>query len=52
MKLVADVVAPMVESAGAAFLRELDTITIDDICRRAEELKLANGTPSGVDFTI
>ena len=51
-RLVAEVVAPMVESAGAAFLRELDTITIDDICRRAEELQLANGSACGDDFTI
>jgi Rrf2 family iron-sulfur cluster assembly transcriptional regulator len=51
-KLVADVVAPMVEVAGAAFLSELETITIDDICRRAEELNLYEGATFGNDFTI
>jgi Rrf2 family iron-sulfur cluster assembly transcriptional regulator len=51
-KLVAEVVAPMVEVAGAAFLRELDTITIDDICRRAEELKICEDETFGTDFTI
>ncbi len=51
-KLVAAVVAPMVEVAGAAFLNELETITIDDICRRAEELKLYDEASFGTDFTI
>jgi Rrf2 family protein len=54
-KLVAKVIAPMVELAGAAFLRELETITIEDICRRAEELKLTeDATPRTprTDFTI
>jgi Rrf2 family protein len=51
-KLVAEVVAPMIESAGAAFLRQLDTITIEDICHRAEALKVYEDTPSGTDFMI
>lgn len=51
-QLVAKVVAPMVESAGAAFLNELETITIDDICRRAEELKICDGSAVGPDFMI
>jgi DNA-binding IscR family transcriptional regulator len=51
-KLVAEVVAPLVESAGAAFLRELDTITIEDICQRAEALKLSDEPALGTDFTI
>ena len=51
-KLVTEVVAPMVEVAGAAFLNELETITVDDLCRRAEQLKLCDGAASGPDFTI
>jgi Rrf2 family protein len=51
-RLVAHVVAPIVETAGAAFLNELETITIDDICRRAEDLKLCDQTALGPDFTI
>jgi Rrf2 family protein len=51
-KLVAKVVAPMVESAGAAFLKELDMITIEDICHRAETLKVYDESSAGTDFTI
>ncbi|ACK51178.1 transcriptional regulator, BadM/Rrf2 family [Methylocella silvestris BL2] len=51
-KLVAKVIAPMVEKAGAAFLAELDNITIEDICRRADELNLYRDAGAGSDFTI
>ncbi len=51
-KLVGEVVAPMVESAGAAFLKELEDITIEDICHRAEDLKLYEEPALGTDFTI
>lgn len=51
-KLVAAVVAPMVESAGAAFLKQLDAITIEEICQRAEALKLHDEPAFGTDFTI
>lgn len=51
-KLIGQVIAPMVELAGTAFLKELDVITIEDICHRAEELKLTDDTASGSDFTI
>lgn len=51
-RLVSEVVAPAVESAGATFIKELDAITIEDICRRAEALKFAEEQPSGTDFTI
>jgi Rrf2 family protein len=51
-RLVEYVVAPVVEAASAAFLNELETITIDDICRRAEELKLCDDSALGPDFTI
>ncbi|MDQ6702009.1 MAG: Rrf2 family transcriptional regulator [Pseudomonadota bacterium] len=51
-RLVKQLVAPMVEAAGKAFLDELETITIDDICRRAEDLKLGDEKSLGADFTI
>jgi len=47
--LVADVVAPAVAAAGEVFLRELDEITVEDLCRRADTGG-ASGHP--VDFTI
>lgn len=51
--LVRQVVVPIVEAAGKAFLDELETITLDDICRRVEELKLCEGkSPGGPDFAI
>lgn len=51
-RLVMQLVAPIVEAAGKAFLDELETITIDDICRRADDLKLGDEKNLGVDFAI
>ncbi len=51
-RLVKQLVAPIVEAAGKAFVDELETITIDDICRRAEHLKLGEEKHLGADFTI
>jgi Rrf2 family transcriptional regulator, iron-sulfur cluster assembly transcription factor len=51
-RLVKQLVAPIVGAAGKAFLNELETITIDDICRRAEDLKLGDEKNLGADFTI
>lgn len=51
-RLVEQVVAPIVEAAGKAFLDALETITIDDICRRAEDLKLGDEKGPGSDFAI
>jgi Rrf2 family iron-sulfur cluster assembly transcriptional regulator len=51
-RLVRQVVAPVIEAAGKMFLAELEQITIDDICRRAEELSLRGEKESGPDFTI
>jgi Rrf2 family protein len=47
--LVADVVAPAVASAGEVFLRELDEITVEDLCRRADT---GGAGEHPVDFTI
>ena len=51
-RLVMQLVAPIVEAAGKAFLDELETITIDDICRRADDLKLGEEKTLGADFAI
>lgn len=51
-QLVKQVVAPIVEAAGKVFLAELETITIDDICRRVEDLKLCDKNALGPDFSI
>lgn len=51
-RLITEVVAPIVDAAGRAFLNALDTITLDDICRRAEGLKLYEERIPGPDFAI
>ena len=51
-RLVDEVVGPVVQSAGDAFLRELDAVTIDDLCRRAEDNAVFGGTSITTDFTI
>jgi Rrf2 family transcriptional regulator, iron-sulfur cluster assembly transcription factor len=51
-RLVMEVVAPIVEAAGKVFLDELDTITLEDICRRMEDLKLCAEKNLGPDFAI
>jgi Rrf2 family iron-sulfur cluster assembly transcriptional regulator len=51
-RLVEQVIVPIMEAAGKAFLDELETITIDDICRRAENLKLCDEKGPGSDFAI
>ncbi len=48
--LVERVVEPCLAPAGALFLSELDRISVDDLCRRAEA---AEGlAPTGLDFAI
>jgi Rrf2 family protein len=49
--LVEAVVEPAVKRATDAFLAELDTVTVEELCRRAEETKAVE-LPAGVDFTI
>jgi Rrf2 family iron-sulfur cluster assembly transcriptional regulator len=51
-RLVDEVVAPVVKAAGEAFLRELDSVTIDDLCRAAEQHAVFGGTAPTTDFTI
>ncbi|MCL2453528.1 MAG: Rrf2 family transcriptional regulator [Alphaproteobacteria bacterium] len=51
--LVRKVITPLLEEAGASLLEKLETISIDDLCRQAEKLKLSEeATVSGADFTI
>jgi Rrf2 family iron-sulfur cluster assembly transcriptional regulator len=50
--LVDTVIAPIVDTAGQSFLRELDEVTIDDICERAGEKKIFSGDNFKPDFTI
>ncbi|WP_020174435.1 RrF2 family transcriptional regulator [Methyloferula stellata] len=50
--LVSDVVVPMVSEAEKAFMSQLETVTIDDLCRRADEYKVFKPAIQGADFTI
>jgi Rrf2 family protein len=50
--LVADVVVPKVAEAEKAFLKQLETVTIDDLCRSADELKVFKPAVLRADFTI
>jgi len=50
--LVADVVVPMVAEAEKAFLKQLETVTIDDLCQSADEQKVFSPLLLKVDFTI
>jgi Rrf2 family transcriptional regulator, iron-sulfur cluster assembly transcription factor len=51
-RLVSQVIAPIIDAAGKVFLGELETITIDDICRRMDELKICDEKNSRSDFSI
>ncbi|HEV2604815.1 MAG TPA: Rrf2 family transcriptional regulator [Microvirga sp.] len=50
-KLVDVVIEPAVKSAASAFLTELDALTIDDLCRRAEAEAAIESAPMA-DFAI
>jgi Rrf2 family protein len=49
--LVDAVVEPVVKGATEAFLTTLDSVTIDDLCRRAEEENTI-ALPASADFAI
>jgi Rrf2 family iron-sulfur cluster assembly transcriptional regulator len=49
---VDSVIAPIVDTAGQAFLRELDEVTIDDICEKAGEKKIFTEDNFKPDFMI
>ena len=51
-RLVDVVVGPAVQAASEAFLAELETYTVDMLCRQAEERAAFGGVPTSVDFAI
>ncbi|MGJ3265348.1 MAG: RrF2 family transcriptional regulator [Salinarimonas sp.] len=52
-QLVDEVVGPVVKNAGEAFLGELDAITVDDLCARADRMTgIGAGSDDALDFTI
>lgn len=46
------VIGPIIENAGQTFLRELDEVSIDDICQKAGEKKIFIDQGLKPDFTI
>jgi Rrf2 family protein len=51
-RLVDEVVGPEVEQASAAFLAALDTITVEELCRRAQARAVFGEPGPKADFTI
>jgi Rrf2 family protein len=51
-RLVKTVVLPAVDRAGEAFLERLDEITVDDLCRSAQDRHVFGESPPDYDFTI
>lgn len=51
-KLVDEVVAPLVSRATESFLATLDGVTVEDLCREADERKVFGGVSAPGDFTI
>ncbi|MDB5544250.1 MAG: Rrf2 family transcriptional regulator [Hyphomicrobiales bacterium] len=51
-RLVEAVIQPLVDAAGQRFLAELDSVTVDDLCRRSGDLAVFEGMKAGADFTI
>jgi Rrf2 family protein len=51
-RLVDVVVGPMVVKAGSAFLSELDAVTVDDLCRQADQGAVFTEPLATADFTI
>ncbi len=51
-RLVSEVIGPAVHRASDAFLAELDAISVDDLCRNAEQLAVFTEGAGHGDFTI
>jgi Rrf2 family protein len=51
-RLVDEVVGPSVKAASEAFLARLDAVTIDDLCRDAEERAVFGTDAATLDFAI
>src|SRR5687768_750628 len=50
-RLVDIVIDPVVRRAAAAYLKELDAVSVDDLCREAESQEAAGGSAE-TDFSI
>lgn len=51
-RFIDQIVGPIVERAGTAFLTELEGVTIDDICQSAMEKQVLSDDLPRPDFTI
>ena len=51
-RLVDEVVGPLIQDATDAFLRTLDGVTVDDLCRQADERHVFGELAMATDFTI
>jgi Rrf2 family iron-sulfur cluster assembly transcriptional regulator len=51
-RLVDEVVGPLIRDATEAFLGRLDGVTIDDLCREADERRVFGDLAVTTDFTI
>ncbi len=51
-RVLHEVVGPMIAEAGEVFLTALDSVTVDDLCRKAGEMSSITEAAAGVDFTI
>jgi Rrf2 family protein len=51
-KLVDEVVGPLVKQAGDALLSVLDAVTVEELCRKADDGRVFGDIPASADFTI
>jgi Rrf2 family transcriptional regulator, iron-sulfur cluster assembly transcription factor len=51
-RLVDEVVGPEVKAAGEAFLARLDRITVEELCKGADDRKVFSGAEMAADFAI
>lgn len=51
-KLVDTIIGPAVIEAGEAFLAKLDSVTVEELCRRAEGRAVFSDVSAAADFTI
>ena len=51
-RLVDEVIGPEVAQASAAFLAALDTVTVEELCRRAQAKSVFGDPDARSDFTI
>jgi Rrf2 family protein len=51
-RLVDEIVGPEVKAAGDAFLARLDGITVEDLCKNAEQQSVFGAGAAANDFTV